>query len=385
MSRRGRTYDAIVVGARVAGASTAMLLARRGFDVLLLDRARFPSEIARGHYIHKHGPQRLAKWGLLDRMLATGAPPISSITMDFGDFPLTGRNLAPGGVPVGVTPRRAALDNVLVEAAAASGAELREGFPVHGLTYQGDSVTGVRGPWGMVEQARVVIGADGRNSNVAKWVGAHTYAQTPTLTCWYFSYWSGVRSDGLEVDLSDHRVTFAFPTSDDLFAVFVGWPIGELSAVRADTDGQLMEVLDRVPALSERVRAGTREERIYGAAQLPNFLRKPYGPGWALVGDAGAHKDPFAALGVCDALRDAELLANALTDWFRGACSDADALGDYERRRNDATIDEYRANIRAASFIPPAPELLAQRAAVRDDAAAITNFYLAWEGRLPPS
>jgi flavin-dependent dehydrogenase len=176
--------------------------------------------------------------------------------MDFGDFPLTARNLAPGGVPVGVAPRRAALDKVLIDAAVESGAELRQRFPVHGLTFDGDRVTGVRGPGGMVERARVVIGADGRNSGVAKWVGASAYAQTPTLTCWYFSYWSGVRADGLQIDLTDHRVIFTFPTNDDLFAVFVAWPIQELRAVRADTAGQLMAVLDRVPRLSEQVRPG---------------------------------------------------------------------------------------------------------------------------------
>jgi flavin-dependent dehydrogenase len=381
----GHVYDAIVVGARVAGASTAMLLARRGLDVLLVDRVSFPSDVPRGHYVHKHGPQRLAEWGVLERVLATGAPPITSITMDFGDGPLTGRNLAPDGIPVGVTARRAVLDNVLVDAAVQSGAEFRERYPVQGLTFDGDRVSGIRGPGGTVELARVVIAADGRNSSVAKWVGAHAYAHTPTLTCWYFSYWSGVRSHGLEIDLSDHRVIFAFPTNEDLFAAFVAWPIDELPAVRADPEGQLMAALDRAPDLSERVRAGRREERIYGATQLPNFVRTPHGPGWALVGDAGVHKDPFAALGVCDALRDAELLTDSLAEWLCGRRPDAAALADYERRRNEATLAEYEANIRSARFMPTPPELLARRAAARGNERATTEFYLSWEGRTPSS
>jgi flavin-dependent dehydrogenase len=303
--------------------------------------------------------------------------------MDFGDFPLTGTNLEPDGVPVGVAPRRAALDKVLVDAAVGSGAELREHFPVGDLIVDGDRVIGVRGPGGVADRAKIVIGADGRNSSVAKRVRARAYREAPTLTCWYFSYWSGVQAAGLEVDLSDHRVIFAFPTADDLFAIFVGWPIDDLPAVRADTEGELMAVVDRVPRLAERVRAGQREERIFGATQLPNFLRKPYGPGWALVGDAGAHKDPFAALGVCDALRDAELLAEALAQPLAGVRSEADALADYERRRNEATLPDYEANIRSAKFTPPPPELLARRAAARDDAGASTDFYLSWEGRLP--
>jgi flavin-dependent dehydrogenase len=376
-------YDAIVVGARVAGAATAMLLARRGFDVLLVDRARFPSEIPHGHYIRQHGPPRLAAWGLLDRVLATGCPPITSITMDLGDFPLTGRGLVVDGVPVGVAPRRAALDSMLIDAAVEAGAEFRDGFGVHDLTFDDDRVAGIRARRGLIERARVVIGADGRNSRVAKLVGAPAYAQQPTLACWYFAYWSGVAWDGLEMYWRDHRMIFAHPTNDDLLAVFVGWPIAELPAVRSGTEAQMMAVVDRVPDLSQRIRSGRREERIYGAAQLPNFLRKPYGPGWALVGDAGSHKDPARALGICDALRDAELLANALTASLSGTQAETAALSDYERRRNEVTMDDYEANLRAARFGPPAPEVLQARAAARGDPHAMAQFCLAWEGRIP--
>ena len=376
------SYDAIVVGARCAGAATAMLLARRGFDVLLVDRARFPSEIPHGHYIRTHGPPRLAAWGLLDRVLATGAPPITSITMDLGDFPLTGRGLVVDGIPVGVAPRRAALDQVLIDAAIEAGVEFRDGFPVHDLMFEDDRVTGIQARGGLAERARVVIGADGRNSRVAKRVRAPAYAAQPTLACWYFAYWSGVARDGLEMYLRGHRMIFAHPTNDDLVAVFVGWPITELAAVRSDIEAQMMAVVDRVPDLSQRIRSGRREERIYGAAQLPNFLRKPYGPGWALVGDAGCHKDPARALGICDALRDAELLADSLTASLSGARAEAAALGEYERRRNEATMDEYEANLRAARFSPPAPEILQARAAARDDPHAMAQFCLAWEGRI---
>jgi len=380
--RRRHRYDAIVVGARVAGAATAMLLARRGVDVLLVDRARFPSEIPHGHYVRMHGPPRLAAWGLLDRVLATGCPPITSITMDLGDFPLTGRGLVVDGVPVGVAPRRAALDKVLIDAAIEAGAEFRDGSPVHDITFEDDRVTGIRGRGGLTERARFVIGADGRNSLVAKRVSAPAYAAQPTLACWYFAYWSGVAWEGLEMYRRDHRMIFAHPTNDDLFAVFVGWPIAELPAVRSDIEAQMMAVVDRVPDLSQRIRSGRREERIYGAAQLPNFLRKPYGPGWALVGDAGSHKDPVRALGICDALRDAELLADSLTATLSGESAEAAALSAYERRRNEATMDDYQANLRAARFSPPAPEILQARAAARDNPQAMAQFCLAWEGRI---
>jgi flavin-dependent dehydrogenase len=330
-----------------------------------------------------HGPPRLAAWGLLGRVLATGAPAITSITIDLGDYPLTGRGLVVDGVPVGVAPRRAVLDKVLVDAAVEAGAEFRERFPVEDLTFEDGRVTGIRGRRGVTESARFVIGADGRNSGVAKRVRATAYAERPTLACWYFSYWSGVPSDGLEMYRRGNRMIFGHPTNDELFTLFVGWPIAELPSVRSNTEAQMMAAIDMVPELADRVRAGQRAERIYGATQLPNFLRKPYGPGWALVGDAGCHKDPMRALGICDALRDAELLAGSLTEALSGVRSEEDALSEYEDRRNAATMDDYEANIRAALFTPPAAQILDARAAARDNPQAMARFCLAWEGRIP--
>src|SRR4051794_14186289 len=165
-------YDTIVVGARCAGAATAMLLARRGLDVLLVDRASFPSEIPHGHLIYRHGPGRLARWGLLDRLLERGTPPITTATTDFGDYPMTATGLVDDGVPYAIAPRRSVLDEVLVQAAVQAGAELREGFAVLGPLTDGERVTGVRGRAGVggavvEEHATIVVGADGRNSGLA--------------------------------------------------------------------------------------------------------------------------------------------------------------------------------------------------------------------------
>jgi flavin-dependent dehydrogenase len=382
-------YDAIVIGARCAGAATAMLLARAGGDVLLVDRARFPSEIPHGHFIHRHGPGRLARWGLLERVLDTGCPPVTSITMDLGDFPLAGRDLELDGVPVGLGPRRAALDKVLVDAAVEAGAELREGFAVDDLNFADGRVTGIRGRTRdgggtVTDAARFVVGADGRNSSVAKRVQAADTQAAPTLTCWYFSYWSGVEGEGLELYRLDQRVIFAFPTNDGLFAVFVGWPVGELATVRSDPERELLAALDHAPGLAERVRAGTREERVLGATQLPNFLRTPGGPGWALVGDAGCHKDPYMALGVCDAFRDAELLGDALGAVLSGGSEEGEALATYERRRDEATLPDYHANMAMAGLGPVPPELLEARAAARDDQQAANRFYMVAQGLVSP-
>jgi flavin-dependent dehydrogenase len=354
-----------------------MLLARRGFDVLLVDRARFPSDIPHGHFIHRHGPRRLREWGLLDRLLETGCPPVTKFTTDFGDFAMTGRNLEVDGIPMGLGPRRTTLDKILVEAAIDAGVELREGHAVRAYDSDDGRVTGVDG-----ERARIVIGADGRNSALAKHVGAPLTHARPAVSIWYFSYWSGVEERGLGVHVRNHTAVFAFPTNDDLFAVFIAWPLSELPRVKADIEAAMLAVLDDVPGLGERVRAGERVERVLGATQLPNFIRKAYGPGWALIGDAGVHKDPFMALGVCDAFRDAELLADALAEGLGGEVPLEEALAVFERRRDAATMQDFDANFMAAHLVAP-PEMLAARDALRGDQVAIDRFYLAREGMIP--
>lgn len=381
-------YDAIVVGARCAGASTAMLLARQGLKVLLVDRAIFPKDIPHGHFIHRHGPQRLARWGLLERVAGTNCPAVTTITTDFGDFSLTGHDLAVDGVAMGYGPRRSVLDKVLVEAAVEAGVELRDGFSVETFTGDGDCITGIRGRDQrsgrlVTEQATLTIGADGRNSRLAQQVQAPTSEATEPVTCWYFSYWSGVPEPGLGVYVRGQRVIFAFPTNDGLFGVFVAWPAAELATVRENIEGHFMTTLRTIPALAAQIEAGHREERFYGATDVPNFVRRPFGLGWALVGDAGCHKDPYLALGICDAFRDAELLAEAVTAGLNGAQPLAAALAGYEQQRNAATLEQYHQNLHLAQFKPMPPEAMGLRAALRDRPEETRRFYLANQGMVP--
>src|SRR5207237_3127943 len=126
---------------------------------------------------------------------------------------------------------------------------------------------------------------------------------------------------------------------------------------RADVEGNFRKTLEMVPELAERVRGGRREERFVGRADLPNFFRRPYGQGWALVGDAGYHKDPYTAQGISDAFRDAELLAEALDAGFSGRRSFDAALGEYEQARNAAAMPVYEFTSQLASLQPPPPEM----------------------------
>jgi flavin-dependent dehydrogenase len=311
------------------------------------------------------------------------------MTTDFGDFPLTGKDLVRDGVALGYAPRRWALDKVLIEAAAEAGAEIREDFPVESFISEYGRICGVRGrrrtDMALVhEHATVTVGADGRNSRLARAVNTPVYEEVEPLTCWYFSYWSGVPANGLEIYVRHRRVVFAFPTNDGLFGVFIAWPAAELATVRRNIEDEFMAALDGVPELAERVRNGRQEERFLGATDLPNFVRTPFGPGWALAGDAGCHKDPFLALGVCDAFRDAELLANAIDDGLSGRRDLEKALAEYERLRNEATLADYRENVHLAQFKPLPEEAQQLRAALRGNQDATNRFYLAREGMIPP-
>ena len=382
-------FDAIVVGGRCAGAATALLLARRGFKVLVVDKTRFPAEIPHGHFIHRQGPRLLQQWGLLDSIVDSGCPAVTKMMVDLGDFPLTGTNLVHDGVALGYAPRRRVLDSILIEAAISAGAEFRDGFSVDDYLSDGTAVTGISGHSydsgaRVIELARITVGADGRNSSLARAVGAAVYEQMPPLACYYFSYWSGAPADGLEIYLRGRNLIFVFPTNDKLTAVFIGWEVSEFARIRRNIAANFMDALERVPDLAQRIRFGKQEERFYGTADLPNFFRKPYGPVLALVGDAGCHKDPCMALGICDAFHDAELLACAIDEGLSGRQPLPVALGGYEEQRNAASMRLYHENAYQAQFKPVPEDLLAIRAAIREDQEKTNRFYLARQGMIPP-
>ena len=196
-------YDAIVVGARCAGSPLAMLLARKGYKVLLLDKSTFPSDTLSTHHIHQPGVARLKRWRLLGRVQASNCPPTTKIRFDVGPFALVGTPPPADGNAEAYAPRRRVLDKILVDAAVEAGAELREGFSVEELTTEGSLVSGIRGSGNdgrtLQERARIVIGADGAHSLVARDVQAPVYLDRGMLTCNYYSYWSGVPVEGVEL------------------------------------------------------------------------------------------------------------------------------------------------------------------------------------------
>jgi flavin-dependent dehydrogenase len=380
-------YDVIVVGARCAGSPTAMLLARQGYRVLLVDRATFPSDTVPGHFIHQPGVANLERWGLLEQIVRSNCPPVTHATFDLGPFALTGSPPAVDGVAAAYGPRRTVLDKILVDAATEAGVEVREGFAVQEVVRDGERVVGIRGRGRagptVTEVATIVVGADGRHSLVARAVGAAEYRAVPALTCTYYGYWSGVPIDGLELHLRDRRMVGAFPTNDSLVCVFVTLPRRELGAFRADVEGSYLAGVDVAPGLAERIRGGRRVERIAGTADVGNLFRKPYGPGWALVGDAGYHLDPITGQGITDAFRDSGLLAAAINAGLSGEQPIDLALADYERRRNEAALPAYDLACELATLEPPTPERQRYFSSLRGNQVETDRLFGAIAGTVP--
>jgi 2-polyprenyl-6-methoxyphenol hydroxylase-like FAD-dependent oxidoreductase len=379
-------YDAIVIGARCAGSPTAMLLARKGYRVLLLDRATFPSDTLSVHYIHQPGVARLDRWGLLEQVKASNCPPARRQSFDVGPFVLVGTPPPAGDIADGYAPRRTVLDKILVDAAVAAGAELRERFSVEELLTEDGRITGIRGRAAggaaVTERARLVIGADGLHSLVARRVQAPAYDARPPLTCAYYTYWDGIPHEGAELYSRPGGMIITGPTNDGQTIVIVYWPRAQFHEVRANIEGSFLAAVDLAPGLAERLRQGARE-RFRGTGDLPFFFRKPYGPGWALVGDAGYHKDPITAQGITDAFRDAELLAEAIDEGFAGERPLDEALGDYERRRNEQARPIYEFTQQLAALEPPPPEMQELFAALRSNDEQINRFFGTVAGTVP--
>jgi flavin-dependent dehydrogenase len=384
-------YDAIVVGARCAGAATAMLLARKGHRVLLVDRATFPSDTLSGHALRIPAVAALRRWGVLDAVLATGVPAIRTMRFDVGPFALYGSPLPlddPGDAMY--APRRFSIDALLVAAAICAGAELRERFTVQELVYDGERVAGIRGRDAtgslVTERARIVIGADGMRSQVAKLVDAPARHAHATLTCGYYSYFADVPaspSADAEIFIREGGAAFMLPTDDGLTIVGLQRPIGDFARFRTDVDAHFHDGLRAISSeLFERVRAARRAERYSGTGTMPFFIRKPHGPGWALAGDAAAHKDPILAQGMKDAYIGAELLAGAVDAVFRGA-DEAAAFAEYERVLHDSLRPLYDLSLQFAALAAPPPEMQALFGALRGNQADTDLFFSAMEGTYP--
>jgi len=340
-------HEVIVVGARCAGAATAMLLARQGHDVLLVDRASFPSDTVSTHAIARGGVVQLARWRLLDEVLASGTPAIRSVRFQLPDGTDVTRTIKDrAGVDHMLAPRRHVLDSILLTAAREAGAHVRTRLSVTGTTSdQAGRVNGVRvrdedGGSGRIG-ARVVVGADGVRSRVARAAGAPVIDRRPSPSATWYAYVAGLGADGFEYHLGDRSFAGVFPTHSGEANVWVCTPAALSPVGGRDRTERFVDLLAATSrSLGERVRTARVSSPVLGAVGLPNHVLRAVGPGWALVGDAGYHRDPITGYGITDAFRDAELLARYLGDALRGDRAEVEAMAAYddERRRRLAPV-----------------------------------------------
>ncbi len=382
-------YDVIVVGARVGGSPTAMLLARKGYKVLLVDRAQFPSDTVSTHMLQPRGVARLKRWGLYERVAASGVPEINSIAFDFGGLVLEGTPPPYDGTSTILCPRRSTFDSILVDAAVEAGVEFRPGFTVTGLVFENGRVAGLRGNVDgkdYEERAAIVVGADGRHSAVAKFVDAKKYRERPVMSCAYYSYWSGLPAGERPTLYARPGVYIGvLPSNDDRTIVFVQWSVREFDRVRRDIEGEFQKAIAQVPDLAERMGTARREERFIGTVDLPNFFRVPFGNGWALVGDAGYVRDATLGQGMSDAFRDAEFLVEAIDDTLQGQETPEQAFGRYQNRRDEAADDMYELVCQLATMEPLPAEIAAVFEAIADDPDQVSLFLGAHVGTIPVS
>ena len=380
-------HDVIIVGARCAGSPTAMLLAQRGHRVLVVDRATFPSDTVSTHVLHPRACAALDRWGLLDTVVATGCPPVRTYHFDFGPVTISGTPASPEGLPA-FAPRRTVLDKILVDAAVAAGAEVREGFTVDQVIVEDGTVVGVLGrdSDGNVaeERATVVIGADGRNSMIARAVEASDYCATPALQFAVYTYWRDLPVDGFEIHIRPDRGMAAIATNDGETMLIVGWPAAEEQAYKADIEANYLRTVELVPELSARVRRATRVDRFHTGA-VPNAFRQSYGPGWLLLGDAGYVKDPITAQGIPDAFDDAERAAVALDDVLAGRRGFDDALAAAQATRDAHAMAIFEFTKQLATLAPPPPELEQLFAAMAGNQEAMDQFVSVTAGSLSPA
>ena len=333
-------YDAVIVGARAAGAATGLLLARAGLRVLVVDRSRYGADTLSTHALMRAGVLQLQRWGLLDAVVASGAPPVRRTAFYIGSEPLTITIKPSYGVDALYAPRRTVLDRLLVDAARAAGAEILHGFTVTERTRDPSGrVTGIAGHdergRSVAATAPVTIGADGMSSSVARWVSAPTERVGSAAGAVAYGYWSGVEVDGYEWFFRPGAAAGAIPTNDGQTCVFVGTtPQRFRRDLATDANAGYLAVLDdAAPELFDRLAGATPPAQILRFPGRAGHMRRAWGPGWALVGDAGYFKDPITAHGLTDALRDAELLARAVVA-AAGGQDEAAALADYQRRRD---------------------------------------------------
>ncbi len=348
----GTKYDVIIVGARVAGASAAAFLSRAGFRVLLVDRVQFPRPTLSSPLFLSNTLEALGRLGVLPRVEAVGAPKLHLYQSIVGDIRLQGRLLPYCGYDYAYSIRRQVFDALMFEhVASLPNVEARLGFTVSGLVWADGRAVGVRGRTGGGQEELVysdlVIGADGHDSLVARQTGAARYNLKPARTCVYFAYYSHVASAAPEPSATiyyAHTLPAVFITAESdagLTVISLSLPAAQFEQARREHEALHGHYSSLIPEVGSRMAKARRETPVYGVPPRESFYRVPFGPGWALVGDAAFYKDPLTGQGIHDALLSSERVAQAYAE-TRGGGAWERAMMRYQIERDRETRDMYR-------------------------------------------
>jgi 2-polyprenyl-6-methoxyphenol hydroxylase-like FAD-dependent oxidoreductase len=377
-------YDVVVAGARCAGAATALLLARRGLRVLVLDRGRYGTDTLSTHALMRGAVLQLQRFGVLPAIEEAGTPLVTSTSFHYGDEEVRVPVKAKGGIPGLFAPRRLLLDRALVDAARAAGAEMVYGLRVADLQRRADGrVTGVVAEDGdgnaSTLAADLVVGADGLHSTVARRAGAESYRRGGHATGVVFGYFHGLEADGYHWHFCSTGSAGRIPTNDGLTCVFATTTADRfVREIRQDVEAGFARVLAECsPELARAVAAAPRAGGLRGFAGELGFMRQSFGGGFALVGDAGYFKDPLTAHGITDALRDAELLADAV------AAGSGRALQEYQQTRDDLGLRLFELTDRIASFAWTLSELRELHLALSEEMKREVSCLEGRHGRTP--
>ena len=396
----------IVVGARCAGAATALHLARKGHNVLLVDRDTFPSDTLSTHFLQIRGASYLNRWGLWDDV-AAAVPTLPRFSLTREGVALNAKPSLPAlrekldvladadaAAPFYSAPRRHFMDAMLVNAAVEPGAELRDGFSVDEAIVEDGVVVGVAGRASggptVRERAQLVVLADGRNSKLARQLNVPTYNVIDESSYSYYSYWSGLDLEGFPplIHLRGRLAMALLPTNDDQWQLMVIGPGEWAGAFKSDIEANFMRHCELVvPGIGERLcdPGAERTDPFAGIVKHPVFLRKTYGPGYALVGDAAMSLDQITAMGITFAFRDSELVASAADAWLGGGEDFDTAFCRYHETRDEDSIPYYEFTAFVAKLLTPTPGDMAPLLAMDGNEEACAAFFAAFQDLVPLS
>ncbi|MBP7571456.1 MAG: FAD-dependent monooxygenase [Acidobacteria bacterium] len=362
--------DVIVVGARCAGAAAAMLLARSGLRVTVVERGRYGTDTLSTHALMRAAVVRLNRWGLLPAIAGAGTPPITHVSFRYAGEEISFAIKPRDGVDALYAPRRTLLDRVLVDAARQAGATVIHGASVSevivapGGRVQGVVVGGENGGVRTLT-AGIVVGADGLRSTVASRVGAAVYRAGRHATGVIYAYWQNLGIQEYRWCFGPGVAVGVIPTNDGRTCVFAATPAGRFdNELRHDVeDGYRRVIAECDPDLAAALGPATRDGRYHGFPGEAGFFRRSAGAGWALVGDAGYFKDPLTAHGITDAFRDAELLARAIVE------GSEKSLAEYQEARDEAAGTIFEVTDEIAALEPDMESLKAKHRLLNEELA----------------